>query len=280
MSAVHFNPNYAVMSFRILLCLAPFWLATAALGAEAVVLPVRLTLPLEFATRSVSGRIMPAVAQQLLKEKVKVGSDEPDAYEFLLESVSAPPAPLAKANKPTTSPEDVEKRIRVETVEQYRAAMKRGAYPMTTFDRAMQSWFDRTDCVVTFATQAVPSKQTRLSPGWLVDLPVKILGFDGPDEEAALKAEVAKGRTLIDYRNAGRLKQFKGKAYELRFASEAKEYIIQELARGDYDRDGSEDALISVTAVATDGSGRDTEWHLVRWPPKQTRPRTGPLVTK
>lgn len=268
------------MSFRVLFCLAPLWLPTAALGAEAPALPVRLTAPLEFATKSVSGRITPAVAQQLLKEKVKVGSEEPGAYEFLLETVPAKPAPEAKPKKEASPVQEQEQRIRVETVEQYRAAMKRGAYTMTTFDRAMQSWFDRTDCVVTFATQAIPSKQTRLAPGWLVDLSVKVLGFDGPDEEAALKVEVLRGRTLIDYRNAGKLKQFKGKAHELRFASETKEYIIQELARGDYDRDGSEDALISVTAVSTDGGGRDTEWHLVRWPPNQARPRTGPLVTK
>ncbi|MEQ2009626.1 MAG: hypothetical protein ABMA26_22815 [Limisphaerales bacterium] len=268
------------MSFRVLLCLAPLWLATAALGAEAPALPVRLTVPLEFATKSVSGRITPAVAQQLLKEKVKVGSDEPDAYEFLLETVPAKPAPEAKVKQATTPPVEDERRIRVETVEEYRAAMKRGAYTMTTFDRAMQSWFDRTSCVVLFATQAIPSKQTRLAPGWLVDMSVKILGFDGPDEEAALKAEVAKGRTLIDYRNAGKLKEFKGKAHELRFASETKEYIVQEFARGDYDRDGFEDALISVTAVSTDGSSRDTEWYLARWKSKQARPSIGPLVTK
>jgi hypothetical protein len=53
-------------------------------AAEPPDLTVRLMAPLELADFTVVGAITPAGALRLMKEKLKLGSPEADAYEFLM----------------------------------------------------------------------------------------------------------------------------------------------------------------------------------------------------
>jgi len=223
-------------------------------AAEPPDLTVRLMAPLELADFTVVGAITPAGALRLMKEKLKLGSPEADAYEFL----------MVPADQKSKDPKAAEQRIRVENVEQYLAAMKRGAYPMTTFDIAMDGWAVRPTAVLKFVSRCVESKRTRLPERLLPALPVEILGLVGSAAGKALKADTAKGKTLGDYQQAGKLKQFQHKLHELHFEDATQQFVLTELARGDLDRDGNEDALVAVAWAYRGGSGNGLHTVVIR----------------
>lgn len=241
--------------------------AASLLAAEPPDLTVRLVSPLELADFTVVGAITPAGAQRLMKEKIKLGSPEADAYEFLM----VPADPKAK------DPKAAEQRIRVENVEQYLSAMKRGAYPMTTFDIAMDGWAVRPTAVLKFVSRCIESKRTRLPERLLPALPVEILGAEGPAAAKVLKADTAKGKTLGDYQQAGKLKQFQLKGHELHFDDATQHFVLTELARGDLDRDGNEDALVAVAWAYRGGSGSGFHTVVIRRADSKARLAVDPM---
>jgi len=272
----HYLPLLARRLFGCLLIGGTFLLAVARFGsaAEPPDLFVRLLAPLEFADITVIGRITPAGAQRLLKEKLKLGSDEADAYEFL---VLDSPTPVKPQKSPNADSPAKEVRIRVENVEQYQAALKRGAYALTTFDMAMEGWAARAAAVVKFASGAVESKRTLLPEQLLPAIPVEILE---PEDSAAaklLKADTTKSKTLSDYSQAGKLRKFQPVGTELRFDTNTRHYVLTELARGDFDRDGNEDALVSVAWAYRGGSGRGSSLMVIRRADPRARLAVDPL---
>ena len=86
-----------------------------------------------------------------------------------------------------------------------------------------------------------------LPDNFLAQLPVSLLGWVGSDEEAKINADTSKGMTLKDYARSGKVTKFKPGNHGLQFQTEGKDFAVEELARGDWDGDGTEDALISVT---------------------------------
>ena len=252
-----------------LLKLIAFALTSAAslLAAEPPDLTVRLMAPLELADFTVVGAITPAGALRLMKEKIKLGSPEADAYEFL----------MVPADPKSQDPKAAEQRIRVENVEQYLAAMKRGAYPMTTFDIAMDGWAVRPTAVLKFVSRCVESKRTHLPERLLPALPVEILGLVGSAAGKALKADTAKGKTLGDYQQAGKLKQFQHKMHELHFEDATQQFVLTELARGDLDRDGNEDALVAVAWAYRGGSGNGFHTVVIRRADPKARLAVDPM---
>ena len=201
---------------------------------------------LEFVDFTVTGHLTQAGAARLMKEKVKVGSNESSAYEFL-----------------ALSPPNGREYLRTETVEEYLAARKKGASPYTTFDITMEGWFSRTAPTLRFLKQATPSKQSLLSKTILPELSVSFLGWVGSDEGAQRQRDSATGLTLSDYRQTKRVSNWKPTLQEVRFDLDTRSYTIEVLARGDYDHDGFEDSLIYVTWHYKGGTGRGYDAYLV-----------------
>lgn len=177
--------------------------------------------------------------------KLKIGSDAPDAYFFLI------------------STNDQSERIHVETCQQYTNAINKGAYAPTTADMAMDSWFVRAVAVLKFMEKAQPS-QHLLPDDFLNRLPVSFVGWNGSDEEAQLNRDTIRGVTLKDYVRSKRVAKFKAQNHSLHFQTDAKNFAVEELACGDWDGDGFEDALVFITWHYRGGSGVGYELYVVK----------------
>ena len=222
--------------------------------------PARLLTPLEFSSFTVCTNLTKAAVATLMREKVKVGSADADAYLFL----ALPASPSANSNpaQPPGLP-TIGQRIQVETVDQYVAALKRGANPFTTFDIAMDSWFRSPAATLLFLSQAHDSRRSLLPAKLLQQLPVSILGYHGSDQEAELRQAAMTGTTLRDYQLNGKLQSFQSAATTLKFESAVRRYHLIELARGDFNYDGHEDSLVQVNWHNLEGSGSGVELLLV-----------------
>jgi len=215
-----------------------------------------LITPLEFSRFTVSTNLTKATATTLMREKVKVGSDDDDAYLFL----ALPANPSANNNpaEPLGLPA-IGQRIRVETVEQYIAALRRGASPFTTFDISMDSWFRPTTATLLFLSQAEESRRSSLPKELplklLYSLPVRTLNYRGADDEADL--------TLRHNRHSEKLWIFNADQISVQFEFDGKRYCLAEMARGDFNHDGLEDSLVVILWHYLEGSGSGLELLLV-----------------
>jgi len=191
----------------------------------------------------------------LMREKMKVGSDDEDAYNFL----ALPASPTA--NNPAQPPglPATGQRIRVETVEQYVAALKRGASPFTTFDISMDTWFRPTTATLLFLSQADDSTHSSLPKELpfklLYSLPVRTLNYRGAGNEADL--------TLRHYPHKDKLWIFNSDQISIQFEFDGKRYCLAEMARGDFNHDGFEDSLVVILWHDLEGSGSGVEFLLV-----------------
>ena len=197
---------------------------------------IRVTSSIDFITDTLSGPVSKDQLTNWWNKKLKIGSEDPDAYEFLI----------------TTNGQD--KRIRVETCRQYTNAIQQGAYSLTTADMAMECWFIRAAGTLKFMGTAQASTHP-LPDNFLAQLPVSLLGWVGSDEEAKINADTSKGITLKDYARSGKVTKFKPGNHGLQIQTEGKDFAVEELARGDWDGDGTEEALVSVTWHYREGSG-------------------------
>jgi hypothetical protein len=217
-------------------------------------IPVRLLTPLEFTRFTVSTNLSKAAVATLMREKVKVGSADDDAYLFL----ALPVSPSADNNQPPGLPVTGQ-RIRVETVEQYVAALKRGASPFTTFDIAMDTWFRPTAATLLFLNQADESRRSSLPKELplklLYSLPVRFLNYRGADQEADL--------TLRHHPHSEKLWIFNSYQTSVQFEFNGKRYYLAELARGDFNHDGHEDSLVAIQWHYLEGTGVGVELLLV-----------------
>lgn len=210
--------------------------------------PVRLLAPLEFSRFTVRTNLTKAAVATLMREKVKVGSADADAYLFL----ALPASPSANSNpaQPPGLP-TIGQRIRVETVEQYVEALKRGARPFTSFDIAMDIWFRPTAATLLFLSQAEESRRSLLPKDFptklLYSLPVRFLNYHGADQEADL--------TLRDKPHSDKLWIFNSDPTSVQFEFNSKRYYLAELARGDFNHDGLEDSLVAIQWQPLEGSG-------------------------
>jgi hypothetical protein len=220
------------------------WLL-AGVPLRAEELRPRLLQPLRFHDFTVTGEVTPAGAARLLHEPVKIGTDDPAGYEFL------------SRDGGTTY-------VRVETGAEYLAAWQSGARPVTTFDLAMDSWFQTTAGTLVFLQRCQPATNRFLPGHLLANLPVTILDWHGDEERLRLERDGARGRRLADYWRTGRLRRWRSTPEGLRFRFKAQDYQLTELARGDRDGDGKDDTLIEVTTSNVRGSGHSYVGFIVR----------------
>jgi len=97
-----------------------------------------------------------------------------------------------------------------------------------------------------------------LDARFLEQLPVTVLDWNG-DEDKELKNDAAKGMTLKDYTAAKArrpIHKVKISGSTMTFSDDGCDYTVEELARGDFDHDGCEDSLISISTYYRGGSGR------------------------
>ena len=200
-----------------------------------------LTEPLKFNDFTVSD-LNPNGVSNFLSAKVYIGMEKPESTDYDIFVM-----------------ENDTNLIHVETVQQYRAIKNTKAYAPTTVDMVMEDWFEQADDVLEFMQKAKTSTNSFLGPDFLKDLPVTILesGFGAVEGDLAdkygkiLEADTKAGKTIQDYASSSAplpLKKLKQIGNNLTFFDSTIEidYYVQELARGDFNGDGVEDALVSI----------------------------------
>ena len=162
------------------------------------------------------------------------------------------------------------KTIRTETVEQfiyacehYRANSpddKNKAYSATTCDIQAEMWMNNIKDKLELMAKAQPSIYGYLNGKYLKELPVDVLmsSLNACDGETSdkygkiLKTDVKTGKSLMDYTKRWAPLHVVNLVWEtdtiLRFKDSTMEidYYIKEIARGDFDGDGNEDAQILI----------------------------------
>ena len=145
-----------------------------------------------------------------------------------------------------SDPDDGESYVLTETAAQYLVRRRRGADSYTTYDIAMESWFLEVVPTLVFMRVSKASKFSLLSDD-LMDLSVSFLDWVGSEQRASLESDTAKGMSLRDYLNKGKIKSLKKLKNGISFEDDGIKMFISELARGDYDGDDYEDALINIS---------------------------------
>ena len=162
------------------------------------------------------------------------------------------------------------KTIRTETVEQfiyacehYRANSpddKNKAYAATTCDIQAEMWMNNIKDKLELMAKAQPSSHSYLNGKYLKELPVDVLmsSLNACDGETSdkygkiLKTDVKAKKTLMDYTKRWAPLHIVNLVWEndttFRFTDATMEidYYIKEIARGDFDGDGNEDAQILI----------------------------------
>tara|TARA_Y100001934_G_C12135729_1_gene670081 strand:- start:9 stop:818 length:810 start_codon:yes stop_codon:yes gene_type:complete len=167
--------------------------------------------------------------------------------------------------------DDPDSYINTETANDYLAAIKIGAFPMTTADIAVSSFFVEVVPILVFLKQSKPSSKSLLYED-LMDISISVFPWSGSDEKKQIENDSAAGLTVSDYLKKGLITEITRESInEIRFKTNypqevikhRKEVIITELARGDYDGDGFEDSMISISTYYLEGSGRNYHSHIV-----------------
>jgi hypothetical protein len=181
--------------------------------------------PLEFANFTVSDIHSQQGASNLMSEKLSMGENEPSSYEFLATNF-------------------VGNRLHIETVNEYRAGIKAGYAPYTTFDMTMESWFVMASDTLGFMAKAQPSQHSYLDLDFLKQLPGSVLDLNTNGDWGHIHGLKIKGNTAT-------------------FSDDACDYCVEEVARGDFDRDGCEDSLVFISTYYRGGSGRSYQSFVV-----------------
>ena len=213
---------------------------TTSVTTQTSSLAPRLIEPLRFADITVQQVNSERGITNLLNQRVYAGIEDPtpECYDWVRLS-------------------DQTNTFRAETIREFRASIEHDFYDRTTQDRIRYQWFESASDILAFLEKAQASQHSYLNKGYLLELPVSILGSslnsqegDVSDKyEKILKLDSERGKTLKDYARLFapihitkvELKNSTLSFYDSEFEIE---YYITELARGDWDGDGNEDALI------------------------------------
>ena len=211
----------------------------------------RLIESLRFANFTVSQINSRDGITNLLNQKVYIGTEDPNDYKFL--------------SKNETN------YICTETVNEFRGAIKDGFAAKTTADLTAESWLLQVDHVLSFMERTQPSQHSLFSVADFKYLPVSLLNWTEGEEGKQLKEAALNGMTLNDCTTSyakHRIHSLKIKDNGMTFSDDGCDYTVQELARGDWDGDGYEDALVLVSTYYSGGSGRFYEVYVVSKNPK------------
>ncbi len=213
-----------------------------------------LRSPIEVGGTKIDGKITKQQIESLLHQKVTIGTDESDGYNFLV---------IDSAKYNPEKPADG--RLRVETCNAYFAAKARGASAMTTFDRAMEGWFCKSCETLRLLTNAARAQKTLLEQDILPNLyslPASMLPFKEAKSGLALNQGSERGKSIADYRSRG-LKIMKQDRFALSLEYDGSSVLWREMARADFNRDGFEDVLLLESGHYIGGSGGWTSHVLI-----------------
>jgi hypothetical protein len=194
-----------------------------------------LAAPLQFADGDVSGCITADQAQRLLDRNLVLGENR-DTDGVTL-----------------THPQAMDQQNRVANCRQYEKATAEGWYALSTYDMSMESFF-RKDCALIDALAAgTPArrsfiKKPRVGINDLDIVSASVLEGFVPtgDAEATIGTLVRAGTITVDDRSA-RL---------VRLSSNGFTAQLEEMARGDFNGDGTEDILVFSAVHAQGGTIR------------------------
>ncbi len=203
--------------------------------------------PIEFVDFCVIGPVSKQGVDHLLSERVKIGSSDADAYDFLVSGEG-----------------QEQKRVRAETVAEYLKARKSGAYAYNTFDLAMDSFFERTASALVFLQRAESAKTNYLNGMSLLNLSVSFVYFPEQDGIDRIAHDVKTGLRLRDYARSHTIWNVKLISLnEITFTTGLLDYDVELIACGDYDYDGFEDGLLFVIYHYHEGSGLGYNTYLI-----------------
>jgi hypothetical protein len=210
--------------------------------AQTTPIPAHLTEPLRFANFTVSQIYSREGITNLLNEKVYTGIENPtpDCFDWVRLS-------------------DQTNTFHAETINEFRASIEHHFYDSTTQDRIRYDWFESASDILAFMQKTQPSQHSYLTGDYLMELPVSILecslncceGDVSDKYEKILKRDSEKGKTLKDYNkffapiHVTKVRQ-NGNTLSFYDADFEVGYYIKEIARGDLNGDGCEDALIEI----------------------------------
>ena len=216
-------------------------------NSEAQLAAPRLLSPVEYDDFNAVGPVTAKGVGHLMTERVKIGSSDADAYEFLVSGEG-----------------QEQKRVRAETVAEYLKARKSGAYPYNTFDLSMDSYFERTASSLVFLQQAEPAKTNYLFGASLLNLSVSFVLFPEQDGIDRIEHDVKNGLRLRDYARSHTIWNVKTiSPNEISFTTGLLDYDVELVACGDHDHDGFEDGVLYVIYHYHEGSGLGYNTYLV-----------------
>ena len=221
-------------------------LAHGAVPAPQRIAPGVIT-PIAFVRFKAVGDVSRKRAGQLMNQKLKIGSDEKGAYEFLAVQDGDHYKPYG----------------RTETVSQYMKAIRNGAEPIGCFGNSMDSFFTHATATLMYLKQAKPSKKNLMDHSSLLDLSVSFLNWRGSDEKQLLAKQAKAGFTLRKFKRSGKIVNVKIGRNWLDFDYGGCYYSIRWMAHGDINGDGVEDRLIGVGVAYIGGTGRYYSSYLV-----------------
>ena len=247
---------------------SPLFLVLALLGCKTATencstISPKLIEPIAFDGYTVSQIDSPKAARYLMTQKIASWGE----YEAVLNINTNNPNAAKHDGFDFLRYEDG-RVVRTETIQQYieacatqrwnRPDQQNLAYAATTCDMNAEMWVEGIKDKLEFMSQAQPSIHSYLKDRYLKDLPVTILrcSLNACDSETSdryekiLKTEAESGKTLNDYTKTWaplHLTHWEDDV-TLRFKDATMEidYRIKELARGDVNGDGFEDALIEI----------------------------------
>ncbi len=197
-----------------------------------------LEVPLQFTDGDVKGCIAAVEAKHLLDRPLAMGENR------------------IKDGVALTHPRDMNKHRQATTCRQYDDATAQGWYALTTYDMSMESFFSKTCALIDALAKAAPArrsfiKEPRVGIGDLDIVGASVLkGFVPTGEaDATIGTLVRAGSVVIEKREANVL-QLSGNGFTAQ---------LEEVARGDFNGDGTEDILVFSAVHAQGGTLRGYE---------------------
>ena len=158
-----------------------------------------------------------------------------------------------------THPEDYAKKVSIRTCREFFDKREAGYYALTGADIAREGWYLRTCKTVKAIAGAKSAKRSFLkSPDTGLSDPssisVRLLPVKGDAQRAELVKLAQAGLTLTDLMAEGEVQIITAEKHKLRLRYSEQEAVYEEMARGDFDHDGTNDMILFMGVHAKRGS--------------------------
>jgi hypothetical protein len=198
--------------------------------------------PLQFADGDVKGCLSAPEAKRLLDRQLAMGENR------------------NKDGVALTHPKDMNKHRQVTTCRQYDEATAQGWYALTTYDMSMESFFSKTCALIDALAKAAPARRSFIKEPRVGIGDLDIVGA------AVLKGFVPTGEadaTVGTLVRAGSVAIEKREANVVQLSSNGFIAQLEEVARADFNGDGTEDIFVFSAVYAQGGTLRGYETRIL-----------------